>query len=121
MSVLGRTRPLDRQAPALASLGQLLAALLAADLRPGRELRVEHPIYTQVVYCLTRVPVAAKANPHLAKVEPFKTVLTGYFEKVANLSLRKLDVIPAATLTGMDVDTFETDVKSWLDSAKHPR
>ncbi len=65
--------------------------------------------------------VAAKANPHLAKVEPFKTVLTGDFEKVANLSLRKLDVIPAATLTGMDVDAFQTDVKSWLDSAKHPR
>jgi hypothetical protein len=69
----------------------------------------------------TRVPVAAKANRHLAKVEPFKTVLTGDFEKVANLSLRKLDVIPAATLTGMDVDAFQTDVKSWLDSAKHPR
>ena len=48
-------------------------------------------------------------------------MLTGDFEKVANLSLRKLDVIPAATLTGMDLDAFQTDVKSWLDSAKHPR
>lgn len=66
------------------------------------------------------MPVAAKANPHLAKVVPFKTVLTD-FEKVANLSLRKLDVIPAATLTGMDLDAFQTDVKSWLDSAKRPR
>ncbi len=48
-------------------------------------------------------------------------MLTGDFEKVANLSLRKLDVIPAETLTGMDLDAFQTDVKSWLDSAKHPR
>ena len=50
-----------------------------------------------------RVPVAAKANPHLAKVEPFKTVLTGDFEKIAKLSLHDLEEILAVTLTGMDV------------------
>src|SRR5271155_806727 len=38
-------------------------------------LWVEHPIYTQVVYCLDRVPAVVKAKPELAKVEPFKTVL----------------------------------------------
>ena len=36
-------------------------------------------------------------DPHLAKVEPFKTVLTGDFEKLAKLSLRTLEVIRAAT------------------------
>ena len=35
-----------------------------------------------------------KENPDLAKVEPFKTVLTGDFAK---LSLRELEVILAAT------------------------
>jgi hypothetical protein len=35
-------------------------------------LLVEHPIYTQVVYCLDRVPIVVKAKPELAKVEPFK-------------------------------------------------
>ncbi len=39
-------------------------------------LWVEYPIYTQLVYCLDRVPLVVKANPHLAKVEPFRTVLT---------------------------------------------
>ena len=38
-------------------------------------LWVEHPIYTQVMYCLDRVPALVKAKPELAKVEPFKTVL----------------------------------------------
>src|SRR5262245_13022382 len=33
---------------------------------------VEHPMYTQVVYCLERVPVVAK-KPELKNVEPFKT------------------------------------------------
>ena len=64
-------------------------------------LWVEQPIYTQVVYCLDRVPVVVKANPHLAKVEPFKTVLTGDFEKIGKLTLRDFETIAVATLTGM--------------------
>ncbi len=32
---------------------------------------VSHPMYTQVVYCLERVAVLAKANPDLKKREPF--------------------------------------------------
>src|SRR5262245_31406265 len=50
-------------------------------------LWVEHPMYTQVVYCLERVPAVVKAKPELAKVEPFKTVLTGNREAMAKLSL----------------------------------
>src|SRR5271165_4897168 len=45
-------------------------------------LWVEHPDYTQLIYCLDRVPVVVKANPHLARIEPFKTVQTGDFEKI---------------------------------------
>ena len=37
-------------------------------------LWVEHPMYSQVVYCLDRVPALVKAKPELADVEPFKTV-----------------------------------------------
>jgi hypothetical protein len=40
-------------------------------------LWVSHPIYTQVVYCLERVPAVVKAKPELANVESFKTVLSG--------------------------------------------
>ena len=39
-------------------------------------LWVEHPIYTQVLYCLDRVPAVVKEKPALAEVEPFKTVLS---------------------------------------------
>ena len=38
-------------------------------------LWVEHPMYTQVMYCLERVPDLVKAKPELAKVAPFSTVL----------------------------------------------
>ena len=48
-------------------------------------LWVEHPMYSQVMYCLERVPALAKAKPELAKVEPFKTVLSGNREAMAKL------------------------------------
>src|SRR4051812_1165185 len=38
-------------------------------------LWVEHPIYSQVMYCLERVPALVKAKPQLANVAPFNTVL----------------------------------------------
>ncbi len=40
-------------------------------------LWVEHPIYSQVVYCLDRVLAVAEQKPELKKIEPFKTVLSG--------------------------------------------
>jgi hypothetical protein len=39
-------------------------------------LWVEHPMYSQVLYCLERVPALVKAKPELANVEPFKTVMS---------------------------------------------
>src|SRR6516165_4750862 len=40
-------------------------------------LWVEHPMYTQVIYCLERVPALVKEKPELKDREPFKTVLSG--------------------------------------------
>jgi phosphoglycolate phosphatase-like HAD superfamily hydrolase len=84
-------------------------------------LWVEHPMYSQVVYCLERVPVVAKAKPELAKAEPFKTVLSGNREAMAKLSMDDLFKILAATLTGMSVDEFQAEAKKWLETAKDPR
>src|SRR5262249_24160890 len=39
-------------------------------------LCVEHPMYTQIVYCLERVPAVVAAKPELKNVEPFRTVLS---------------------------------------------
>jgi phosphoserine phosphatase len=82
---------------------------------------VEHPIYAQVVYCLDRVPVVVKAKPELKDVEPFKTVLSGDRAAIAKLTLDDLGKIAMATLTGMDVETFQSEVEKWISTAKHPR
>ena len=72
-------------------------------------LWVEHPMYTQVIYCLDRVPALVKAKPELANVEPFKTVLSGDREAIAKLPMDDLEKILAATLTGMSVDEFNAE------------
>ena len=87
-------------------------------------LWVEHPMYSQVMYILERVPALVKAKPELAKVAPYSTVLEilrGDRAAIAKLTLPDLEKLAAATLTGMPVDTFNAEVKKWLAEAKDPR
>jgi len=84
-------------------------------------LWVEKPMYTQVIYCLERVPILVKARPELADVEPFKTVMSGDRETIARLPTEDLEKILALTLTGMSVDEFRAEVSKWFDTARHPR
>ena len=68
-----------------------------------------------------QVPALAEKKPELKKVEPFKTVLSGNREAIAKLSMKDLERILAATLTGMSVEEFSAEVKKWITTAKHPR
>ena len=82
---------------------------------------VEKPMYTQVMYCLERVPAVVKAKSELKNVEPFKTVLSGHRAAMAKFTMQDLMKIVAATLTGMTVDEFNAEVKNWLETAKDKR
>jgi len=84
-------------------------------------LWVEKPMYTQVIYCLERVPSLVKARPELADVEPIKTVMSGDREAISRLPTEDLEKILALTLTGMSVDEFRVEVAKWLDTARDPR
>jgi len=84
-------------------------------------LWVEHPMYTQVVYCLERVPAVVAQKPELKNVLPFKTVLSGDKRAIARLTMKDLEKILVATLTGMTVDEFKADVRKWIEAAKDSR
>jgi phosphoglycolate phosphatase-like HAD superfamily hydrolase len=84
-------------------------------------LWVEHPMYTQMIYCQEQVPALAAKNPELKNVEPFKTVLSGNREAMAKLSMEDLEKILIATLTDMTVDEFNAEVTKWIERAEHPR
>jgi phosphoglycolate phosphatase-like HAD superfamily hydrolase len=84
-------------------------------------LWIEHPMYTQVMYCLHRVGVLAKKKLEFWKREPFKTVLSGDRRAIAKLPPKDLEEIAAVTLSGITVEEFNSDVRQWLTTAKHPR
>jgi len=84
-------------------------------------LWVEHPMYSQVMYCLEQVPALVEKKPELKNVEPFKTVLSGNREAMAKLTTPDLMKILAATLTGMTTEQFQAEVKQWLATAKDSR
>ena len=48
-------------------------------------------------------------------------MLTGDPEKIAKLAMPDLEKILAATLTGMTVDQFQSEVKIWLGEARDHR
>ena len=84
-------------------------------------LWVEQPMYSQMMYCLDRVPALAAEKPALKHAEPFKTVLSGDRKAISKLTMPDLEKIIVATLTGMTTDAFDADVKNWLAAAKNPR
>lgn len=106
----------NQSSPAFVPVEQRIAAF-----DQDGTLWVEHPMYTQVVYCLERVPVVVKSNSELASVEPFKTVLSGDREAIAQLTTDDLLKILVTTLSGMNVDQFEAEVKQWLNHARDSR
>ncbi len=84
-------------------------------------LWVEKPMYSQVIYCLDRVPAVVNEKPALANVEPFKTVMSGDREEISKLSMEDLEKLLVVTLTGMSVEAFKAEVAKWLDTARDPR
>src|SRR5262249_9881128 len=72
-------------------------------------------------YCLERVPAVAAKKLELKNVEPFKTVLSGNREAMAKLSMKDLEEILAATLTGMSVEEFSAEATKWLKTSRHQR
>lgn len=84
-------------------------------------LWVEHPVYTQVIYCLDRVREILKTRPELANTEPFRTVASGKREAIAHLSMEDLEKIFNAALSGMNVDEFAEQVKKWISDSRHIR
>src|SRR4029077_7723124 len=80
-------------------------------------LWVEHPIYTQVMFVLERVPALVKEKPELSRVTPYSTVLEllkGDRAAMEKLTMDDLMKLLAATSTGMSVETFSAEAKKWI-------
>ena len=69
-------------------------------------------------YCLSGVPALVVAKPELKDVELFKTVLWGDRAAIAKLPMQDLEKLLMATLSGMTIDRFWSDVKTGRASAR---
>ena len=82
---------------------------------------VEQPIYSQVLFAFDRVAELAPQHPEWKSKPPFKAIIARDREAMAKFTLKDLEVILMATHTGMTVDAFQSIVRKWMDTAKHPR
>lgn len=81
----------------------------------------EQPLYFQFVFALDRLKELAPLHPEWKTKEPFKSVLSGDLKKALAGGEKALMQIVVATQTGMSTEEFESEVKAWLKTAKHPK
>ena len=81
---------------------------------------VEQPIYSQVMFIFARVGELAPQHPEWKTKMPFKAILTGDKAAMAKFSMKDIQLLFAATSTGMTAPDFPPLVKDWMATAKHP-
>jgi phosphoserine phosphatase len=84
-------------------------------------LWIEQPMYTQMAFSLDRVKALAPKHPEWKEKQPFKAALDGDLKEVAAAGEKGLLELIMATHAGMTTGEFETIVKDWLATTKHPR
>ena len=81
----------------------------------------EQPIYFQLMFALDRVKALAPQHPEWKTKEPFASLLKGDVKGALAGGEKAIIQIVAATHAGMSTEEFETIVKDWIASAKHPK
>jgi 2'-5' RNA ligase len=81
----------------------------------------EQPLPVQLFFALDRVKELAPKHPEWKEKQPFKAVLERDMNTVFASGERGLAELMMATHAGMTTDEFETIVKDWITTAKHPK
>jgi hypothetical protein len=83
-------------------------------------LWAERPMYFQVLFALDRVKVLAPQHPEWKDKEPFASLLKGDVKGAMADGMKSVVEIIMATHAGTTTAEFETIVKDWISTAKHP-
>jgi phosphoserine phosphatase len=84
-------------------------------------LWVEHPMYAQLAFALSRLAELAPQHPEWTTNEPFRSTLAGDQAAFAKFTMADLETLVAASHAGMSTDDFRGMVGAWLAKATHPR
>lgn len=80
----------------------------------------EQPAYFQAFFIFDRIRELAPGHPEWKDREPFASVLKGDLKSALSGGEHALLELTMATHAGMTTDEFESIVRSWLATAKHP-
>jgi phosphoserine phosphatase len=83
-------------------------------------LWAEQPMYVQLLFALDRVKALASQHPEWKGQEPFASLLKGDVKNALAGGEHAILEIVMATHAGMTTEEFETIVKDWIATAKHP-
>jgi len=81
----------------------------------------EQPVYFQLMFALDRIRELAPQHPEWKETEPFKSVLAGDLKGVAAQGEKGIAQIVAVTHAGMTTAEFNTIVRNWITTARHPK
>ena len=83
-------------------------------------LWAEQPMYFQLLFALDRVKELAPQHPEWKDQEPFASLLKGDVKGAMAGGMKSILEIVMVTHAGNTTEQFETIVKDWLSTAKHP-
>ncbi len=81
----------------------------------------EKPVYFQLLFAIDRIEQLAPEHPEWKTQQPFKAVLEGDQETLANSGMEGVVKLVMASHAGMTTDQFAETVEDWLKTARHPR
>lgn len=80
----------------------------------------EQPVYFQLFFALDQVKAMAPQHPEWKNKQPFKAVLDNNMSELMKQGEKGLLQVVAVTHAGMSSEHFDSAVRQWIDTAKHP-
>ena len=81
----------------------------------------EQPMYVQLAFVLDRVKTLADKHPEWKDRQPFKAVLANDLKALAATGEKGALELVGATHAGMTVEEFDSIIKDWITTARHPK
>jgi len=126
--------PSWNEGPAKKSITDFVARVTGQDgpdyVRPAERIATfdndgtlwaEQPLYFQFFFVLDRVKALSPQHPEWKNKEPFASLIKGDIKTALGGGGPSVLEIMAVTHAGTTTDEFETVVKDWLATARHPK
>jgi phosphoglycolate phosphatase-like HAD superfamily hydrolase len=81
----------------------------------------EQPLYFQFLFMLDQVKAAAPEHPEWKDNPAFKALAANDRKALAELGHKPILELLAVANSGMTVEAYDTTIRDWLETARHPR